>query len=628
MANLKYVSNNTEYELATVEKLGFLIRQNSTSYSVGDTVFCSALPSGLLLECITAGTSASSVPNFSGAAVGGTGTDGTVTWLFQKFSNSEDGNGAGIEIGDVFGFTAVGKHGRCLLTWTDPSDVVVEGTTLARWKGTLIVRKAGSVPVSKIDGVVVVDSVSRNAYASTPFVDTGLTDGAVYYYRAFPHTTGSTYTIGSSVSCTPAKEDISVPVFVSGMTYTGLYQNAVFTGYDSSKMSISGDVGGTNVGSYTATFSLTDDDYKWSGSLSDSVDVVWSIGKADGSVSLSPSSLTLDTSTLSDTVVVTRSGDGAISAVSSDTDIATVSVSGTMVTVTAVASGNATVTVSVAEGTNYLAVNGTVSVTVQLRFVKPLNECTPAEIQEVVNGGYAAEVWDVGDKTVAITLSGKVSDGLTLNNYSCHAVLIGLDHNKDLETGGKSSAHFILGKNTSDKDIAFCDFPGQSGGNKSSGTWFNHSNTNVNSGGWKSSNIRTNIMPNFIAVLPAAWQGVLGTVTKYTDNTGGSSDAASYVTATSDKMFLLAEFEAFGVRHYANSAEKNEQMQYAYYANGNSGLRYHYQSSSYGVLWWLRSVNSSSSDIFCCVLSSGSYSDSYARYTLGVAPGFAIVANN
>ena len=171
MARLKYISDNTEHSLATMQDFGFLLRQNSTAYSVGDTVFCSALPSGLLLECIAAGTSASSVPNFSNAAVDGTAVDGTVTWLFQKFSNSEEGDGTGIEIGDVSSFTAVGKHGRCLLTWTDPSDAVISGITVAVWAGTLIVRKAGSAPADKDDGTVVEDSVSRNAYASSAFVD-------------------------------------------------------------------------------------------------------------------------------------------------------------------------------------------------------------------------------------------------------------------------------------------------------------------------------------------------------------------------------------------------------------------------------------------------------------------------
>lgn len=35
-------------------------------------------------------------------------------------------------------------------------------------------------------------------------------------------------------------------------------------------------------------------------------------------------------------------------------------------------------------------------------------------------------------------------------------------------------------------------------------------------------------------------------VTKYSDNTGGGSDSAGYVTSTVDYLFLLAEFEYHG----------------------------------------------------------------------------------
>ena len=46
-------------------------------------------------------------------------------------------------------------------------------------------------------------------------------------------------------------------------------------------------------------------------------------------------------------------------------------------------------------------------------------------------------------------------------------------------------------------------------------------------------------------------------VTKYTDNTAnGGGNVQTYVTATTDYLFLLAEFEVFGTRSYANSYEQ------------------------------------------------------------------------
>ena len=52
---------------------------------------------------------------------------------------------------------------------------------------------------------------------------------------------------------------------------------------------------------------------------------------------------------------MTRAGDGKISVKSSNTSVATVALSGTTVTITSVSYGAATITVSVAEGTNHTA---------------------------------------------------------------------------------------------------------------------------------------------------------------------------------------------------------------------------------------------------------------------------------
>lgn len=75
--------------------LGYLLRQNSTEYQVGDIAFSPSLPSSLLLKCTTAGTTASSEPDFSGATEGGTVTDGTVTWTYRNILSGNSGVGVG-----------------------------------------------------------------------------------------------------------------------------------------------------------------------------------------------------------------------------------------------------------------------------------------------------------------------------------------------------------------------------------------------------------------------------------------------------------------------------------------------------------------------------------------------------
>ena len=148
--------------------------------------------------------------------------------------------------------------------------------------------------------------------------------------------------------------------------------------------------------------------------------------------------------------------------------------------------------------------------------------------------------------------------------------------------------------------------------------------SNTNSGGWNNSYMRKTICPAFLAALPTAWQNIIAACTKYSDNTGGGSNTASYVTATSDKIWLLSEMEVQGTRSYANSAEANYQKQYDYYKNGNSKVKYQHTATTSACFWWLRSVYASSSYSFCGVNSDGSASYSYAYFSFGFAPGFKV----
>lgn len=63
----------------------YLIRRNSTEYEEGDIAFSSQLPSYMLLKCTTAGTTAATEPDMSGAITGGTITDGTVVWTYSEW---------------------------------------------------------------------------------------------------------------------------------------------------------------------------------------------------------------------------------------------------------------------------------------------------------------------------------------------------------------------------------------------------------------------------------------------------------------------------------------------------------------------------------------------------------------
>ena len=127
-----------------------------------------------------------------------------------------------------------------------------------------------------------------------------------------------------------------------------------------------------------------------------------------------------------------------------------------------------------------------------------------------------------------------------------------------------------------------------------------------------------------MAALPSDLRAVMKPMTIYTDNTGGGSNTASYVTASVDYLPLLAEFEIFGTRSYANSAEQNYQQQYQYYKNGNSKVKYRHSSTSSTAYWWERSPFYNNSTGFCCVSTSGDADYYGAGRSYGLAPAFRV----
>ena len=261
-----------------------------------------------------------------------------------------------------------------------------------------------------------------------------------------------------------------------------------------------------------------------------------------------------------------------------------------------------------------------------------LNNNSWATIKKVSDAGQGENYWSIGDRK-EVTLNGTVGH-LTLSNYKTYAFIIGFNHNASVE--GTNRIHFQLAKTalSGGTDVCFCDnqYGPDSGWSTPGAGYFVMNASNTNSGGWKSSQMRTNICGTslssysgtIIAVIPAALRAVLKSVTKYTDNTGRGSTSASAVTATTDYFFLLSEFEVFGSISYGDVYEEDKQVQYAYYSAGNSKRKYKHNGTSTAASRWLRSPSESSSSNFVNVIATGSVGDGGARYSLGFAPGFCV----
>lgn len=249
-----------------------------------------------------------------------------------------------------------------------------------------------------------------------------------------------------------------------------------------------------------------------------------------------------------------------------------------------------------------------------------LNDNSWTTIKYASDNNLGESLWSVGDRK-EIIIDGRIDDGLTLNHYSTYVFILGFNHNEALEGQGITFGGFKTAL-SGGKDICLVDSGYSSG--QTSGTWFNMNNSWSNSGGWNSSLMRTVICPAFKSAMPFDLRNVLKTVTKYSDNTGGGSNTASYVTATTDTIFLLAEYEVFGARSNANSAEQNYQAQYQYYKNGNSKVKYRHSSTGSTASWWLRSVRADSSRSFCYIIGSGNANSVNADISNGFAPAFVV----
>lgn len=382
-----------------------------------------------------------------------------------------------------------------------------------------------------------------------------------------------------TVSWSIGRATVNVPTQSGSLTYNGSAQSPSWSGYDSSKMTMGGTTSGTNAGSYDANFTTTAN-YQWPDGTTEAKTVSWSIQKAAGSLSISPESMTLDTSATSKVITVTRAGTGAISAQSSAPTIASVSVSGNQVTVTGLANGSANITISVAADTNYTApASKQCSVTVSL-----------------LKDNFADNEWS---EIIAACQSGNVPASWVVGNY------------KNMTINGKAYRIDIIGKNHDT----------YAAGGTAPLTFQMHdcydetkqmNSSNTNSGGWQNSAMRTTHLPAILNMMPAEVKAAIRDVQKKSS----AGNQSSSIQTTNDKLFLLSEIEIFGSTTYSFAGEGK---QYDYYKAGNSKVKNLSGSADY---WWERSPLSSSSTAFCIVISNGGANANRASTSRGVAFGF------
>lgn len=277
-----------------------------------------------------------------------------------------------------------------------------------------------------------------------------------------------------------------------------------------------------------------------------------------------------------------------------------------------------------------------------------------AKISEISDAGTAENYFAIGD-TKPVKLKGTIG---TLDiDETYYVYIIGFNHNSELEGNG---IHFGTFKSAQSDGIDLCLVDSNYNTYSRSDTkYFNLEHwTDMNYGGWAGCDMRydvlgstdnapsgygaagtsgrtgsdpssacaTNPVANtLMAALPADLRAVMKPMTKYSSNAGNASNRTeAVVTATIDYLPLLAEYEVCGERKYANSYEQNKQAQYAYFAAGNSKIKYSHLSNDTAATWWTRSPHETDGGAFCYINTVGTSYHRGSHYSYGIAPIFKV----
>lgn len=230
---------------------------------------------------------------------------------------------------------------------------------------------------------------------------------------------------------------------------------------------------------------------------------------------------------------------------------------------------------------------GADSATVQAAIAKDAKDWTLGE-QEAV----AEDIAEKGTASVAFPKAKAAMDAgtkwsVTLNNgQTLEYRIIGINHDDFADGSGKAGLTFLTtSTNISSRMNA----------------------TNTNAGGWEQSELRAKMNSGKIwNLMPADFQSKVKTVTKMTNNAGGTDKNAA-VTATPDKLFLLSYSEIVPTSYWASSYPwtSSEGTQYEAFKGKVTNNRAANSAIAIGANWWERTVHPNYSANFLNVVSNG-----------------------
>lgn len=491
----------------------------------------------------------------------------------------------------------------------------------------------------KLTGIQVTTNPSKTTYeygdslaTSGMIVQASYSDGATANVSGYTCTPTTFSTVGTQVvtvsytengvsqtttfSVTVNRKSVTKPTWKSNLTYTGntfsVDSTSYWNNYNTTYMTIGGTTFVAPAGTYTAKFTPKDN-YRWADGTTSTINVSWTINKANGSLSVSPTTVAINGNNYSSgvAVTITRAGDGVISYSPTSISGLTLSLSGNTLTIkgdgsTAVSAK--TITISVAAGTNYTAPSSK-TITVSAEYWS-----------WGADGGTVDAAWFAGLKNYLRTHT-----GASLRTSAGGAVL-GTTKSVTL-----SSA--VLGTTTHLIRVIGVDQDADNTVTWQTKNCLNDYTTFGSNAVWIDSTARS-LCQNYYNAFPG--KDAIKTVSKGTCPTRSTGSSRNDAVIYNDELvFLLSERE-FGLDAYsplsvANSSTskaectQGKNFSYSYYTSNSTRVMYKGDTSTsdYGSPWE-RSRHCNSSSSVCDVYSDGSASGHGYNNSHGLAPAFVI----
>lgn len=418
----------------------------------------------------------------------------------------------------------------------------------------------------------------------------------------------------ATFNVTVNRKSIAKPTWKNNLTYNGNPQSinstSYWNNYNTSYMTIGGTTSATNAGTYAASFTLGSN-YRWTDGTTAAINVNWTINKAAGSLSVSPTTVAINGNNYSSgvAVTITRAGNGAISYSPTSISGLTLSLSGNTLTIkgngsTAVSAK--TITISVAAGTNHTAPSSK-TITVSAEYWS-----------WGADGGTVDAAWFAGLKNYLASHTGasiKTSNGGailgTTKSVTLSSAVLGTTTHLIRVIGVDQDANNTVTFQTKNCLSQYTSF----GSNAV----------------WIGSTARS-LCQNYYNAFPG--RAAIKTIKKGTCPSTNSSRNGD-VTYNDETVFLLSERE-FGLDFYSPLSTANSTTSRAECTNGKNFAYSYYTSNATRVMYlgdtptssygypWERSRYYNDSYNVCLVSSNGNADYAYYGGSGGLAPAFVI----